>query len=93
MKSKYGPGGEFEPEWKPPVTASGGPPADPPAPPPEAPELPATKPGWRAVPKKGRKKKEAAPQMAGPSAPPPPPTGPELRRQVQSWATWQRTFS
>jgi len=49
MKSKYGPGGEFDPDWKPPTTGPGGPPADapPPAGPPE--ELPQAKPAWRSV--------------------------------------------
>ncbi|KAJ7075109.1 hypothetical protein B0H15DRAFT_806418 [Mycena belliarum] len=85
MKSKYGPGGEFEPEWKPPPGAPGGPPLDPPAPPPP-PELPHAKPGWRTVTQRStaprkQKKKEAAP--------PPPPPNPDPRRQVNSWATWQ----
>ncbi|KAK7042437.1 hypothetical protein R3P38DRAFT_2511174, partial [Favolaschia claudopus] len=91
MKAKYGPGGEFEPDWKPPPGAPGGPPVDP-GPPPPPPELPQAKPGWRtvnqrpAVPRK-QKKKDAVP--------PPPPAaaggmpGPDPRRQVQSWATWQ----
>jgi len=32
MKSKYGPGGDFEPDWKPPTGGPGGPPANPPPP-------------------------------------------------------------
>ncbi|KAF7319476.1 PH domain-containing protein [Mycena chlorophos] len=89
MKSKYGPGGEFEPDWKPP-TVPGGPPD--PGPPPPPPDLPPAKPGWRTVAQRsaagGRKppkKKEAAP---GPPPPGPPPAA-DPRRQVQSWATWQ----
>ncbi|KAJ7028730.1 hypothetical protein C8F04DRAFT_1212100 [Mycena alexandri] len=86
MKAKYGPGGEFEPDWKPPPGAPGGPPLDPgPAPPP--PELPQAKPGWRTVPNRPppqsrkQKKKDAAQPQAAPA--------PDPRRQVQSWATWQ----
>ncbi|KAJ6591058.1 hypothetical protein DFH09DRAFT_907946 [Mycena vulgaris] len=84
MKAKYGPGGEFEPDWKPPPGAPGGPPLDPPAPP-APPELPQAKPGWRTVtqrpaPRK-QKKKDAAPPPAAPN--------PDPRRQVNSWATWQ----
>ncbi|KAJ7747892.1 hypothetical protein DFH07DRAFT_942325 [Mycena maculata] len=86
MKSKYGPGGEFEPDWKPPPGAPGGPPLDPPPPPPP-PELPQARPGWRTVrPTTARKPKKKD------AAPPPPPTAapaPDPRRQVQSWATWQ----
>ncbi|KAF7367072.1 PH domain-containing protein [Mycena sanguinolenta] len=73
IKSKYGPGGEFEPEWKP---APGGPPLDP-GPPPPPPDLPQAKPGWRTH--KTRKKDAASP--------PPPVPGPDPRHQ--SWATWQ----
>ncbi|KAJ7164925.1 hypothetical protein C8R46DRAFT_888908, partial [Mycena filopes] len=82
MKAKYGPGGEFEPDWKPPPGGPGGPPLDPgPAPPP--PELPQAKPGWRTVrpaqPRK-QKKKDAAAQSHTATAPDP---------RHQSWATWQ----
>ncbi|KAJ7216630.1 hypothetical protein GGX14DRAFT_605609, partial [Mycena pura] len=88
-KAKYGPGGEFEPDWKPPPGAPGGPPLDP-GPPPPPPELPQAKPGWRTVTQRTTasrkpKKKDAAPQP--PQAPPGP--GLDPRRQVQSWATWQ----
>ncbi|KAJ7625049.1 hypothetical protein DFH06DRAFT_1008213, partial [Mycena polygramma] len=91
MKAKYGPGGEFEPDWKPPAGAPGGPPLDPPGPPPPPPDLPQAKPGWRTVtqrptPRKQKKKEAAAP--APPGAPPGPP-GLDPRRQVASWATWQ----
>ncbi|KAJ7507216.1 hypothetical protein B0H11DRAFT_1706272 [Mycena galericulata] len=87
MKAKYGPGGEFEPDWKPPPGAPGGPPLDPPAPAPP-PDLPQAKPGWRTVPPqrpataRKQKKKDAGPPPAAAPAPDP-------RRQVQSWATWQ----
>ncbi|KAF8208242.1 hypothetical protein K438DRAFT_1574381 [Mycena galopus ATCC 62051] len=92
MKAKYGPGGEFEPEWKPPPGAPGGPPLDPgPAPPP--PDLPQTRPGWRTVTPRApatqrkTKKKDAAP----PPGPGPAPAGymQDPRQQVRSWATWQ----
>ncbi|KAJ7057021.1 hypothetical protein C8F01DRAFT_1211135 [Mycena amicta] len=87
-KSKYGPGGEFEPDWKPPTDAPGAPPGPPPPPP----EFVPARPGWRTVPQRPTttrkpKKKEAA-------APPPPPpahtsaAAPDPRRQVHSWATW-----
>lgn len=95
MKSKYGPGGEFQPDWRPPMTA---PPADPPAPPPEAPMPsdfpPATKPGWRQIGKRRVRKKDSAvraapaPQPQHPQHPPAHHMDP--RRQVQSWATWLR---
>lgn len=88
MKSKYGPGGEFEPDWKPPPGAPGGPPLDQPPPdaPPPPPELPQpAKPGWRTVtPRRTKKKKEAAP--------PPAASVPDPRLQTQSWATWQRAY-
>ncbi|EFI27492.1 hypothetical protein CC1G_15527 [Coprinopsis cinerea okayama7 len=71
MRSKYGPGGEFDPNWTPPAgTGPGGggpgdgppPPApDVPEPPPEAP--PAARPGWRPVKKKKKKEKAAAMQQ------------------------------
>ncbi|KAF8639219.1 hypothetical protein AX17_001704 [Amanita inopinata Kibby_2008] len=88
MKSKYGPGGEFEPEWKP--GAPGGPPgppgdAPPPEPQPPAPEQPTAhvRPGWRPVPGRRKKKKEApVPSVAAVPVVDP-------RHQIQSWATWQ----
>ncbi|KAI3615275.1 hypothetical protein WG66_003436 [Moniliophthora roreri] len=92
IRSKYGPGGEFEPDWKPAPGQPGGPPVDePPAPPPEPPappEIPAARPGWRNVyPRASRKKKkEAAAAAAAASAPPP---QPDPRAQTRSWATWQ----
>jgi hypothetical protein len=94
MKSKYGPGGEFQPDWHPPSTV---PPQDPPAPPPEAsmpPDFPppAVKPGWRQIGKRGKKKKggSVAPSQHPPPAPPAPSHHMDPRRQVQSWATWLR---
>ena len=61
MKSKYGPGGEYEPEWKPP-----GPPGPPPEtgmpPPPDVPDVapppPPVKPAWRTVHPRPKKKKK-----------------------------------
>ncbi|KAJ4486876.1 hypothetical protein C8R41DRAFT_896345 [Lentinula lateritia] len=92
MRSKYGPGGEFEPDWKPPPGAPGGPPVEPPPPPepPVPPEIPPARPGWRTVHQRSRKKKEKAPPPApGPSVPAI--TGMvDPRTQVtRSWATWQ----
>lgn len=77
-----------------------GPPADAPPPePPMPPEMPpAAKPGWRFTHRaRPRRKKEQAPAPPppGPSAMQMPPgMDPRMdpRRQVQSWATWQRTF-
>ena len=101
MKAKYGPGGEYEPEWKPP----GPPPADDIPPPPDMPGVPPqVKPAWRKVPpprpKKKKKNTEAqahaqAHPMASTSAPPPqmahvvryPDPGTQMR---ESWATWLR---
>ncbi|KAG5637895.1 hypothetical protein H0H81_002780 [Sphagnurus paluster] len=99
MKSKYGPGGEFDPEWRPAPGAPGGPPLDPPQPPPAeppAPEIPPpAKPGWRKVtpraPRTRKAKKEAAPAPPPPPQPQPGPSyvsyGYDSRR---SWNTWQR---
>ncbi|KAJ6462588.1 hypothetical protein C8R45DRAFT_841713 [Mycena sanguinolenta] len=83
MKSKYGPGGEFEPDWKPPPGAPGGPPLDPPAPPP--PDLPQARPGWRTVAQRRgatarqrkTKKKDATVPLFDP------------RQQLRQWAVWQ----
>ncbi|KAJ3820980.1 hypothetical protein F5880DRAFT_1486979 [Lentinula raphanica] len=88
MKSKYGPGGEFEPDWKPPAGAPGGPPAEPPPPPepPAPPEIPAARPGWRSVPQRSRRKKK---EPAPPPAPGPSMQAIDPRTQVRSWATWQ----
>ncbi|KAJ7326494.1 hypothetical protein DFH08DRAFT_710639 [Mycena albidolilacea] len=85
MKAKYGPGGEFEPDWKPPPGAPGGPPLDP-GPPPPPPDLPQAKPGWRTVtqrpaPRKAKNKNAGPPPAAPPASDP--------RHQVRSWATWQ----
>lgn len=109
MKSKYGPGGEFDPEWRPPACGPGGPPPqEPPGPPPpdtQQPDLPPSiaKPAWRSVPKKKDKKAKKAekqqqqmaaqqlhdlPGMPGPSYA----HMQDPRRQIQSWATWQREF-
>ncbi|KAG6856031.1 hypothetical protein H0H87_008212 [Tephrocybe sp. NHM501043] len=83
LRSKYGPGGEFDPDWKPDIGAPGGPPLDPPQPPPEppaAPEPPPAKPGWRKTnppkaPRVRKVKKEAPPPQ--PAPPPPPPPAPQ----------------
>jgi len=81
MKAKYGPGGEFDPDWRPPAGPSGldGPPAEPLKGPSEEPAPAKT--AWRTViPRKPR----AHPWLeAGPGP------GPDSRGQVMSWATWQ----
>ncbi|KAF9011887.1 hypothetical protein BDQ17DRAFT_794534 [Cyathus striatus] len=99
MKSRHGPGGEFESNWRPPPGAPGGPPVNPPPPPPEppmAPELPPqAKPGWRTIHKRRKKKDAQHPPAAAPPAPPHmqmqpgPSQPPDPRHQIRSWATWQ----
>ena len=61
VKSKYIPGGEFEPDWKGPVGAPGMPPTGPPpdaGPPPPPPEVHAARPAWRTVSTRTSKKKK-----------------------------------
>jgi len=95
MRSKYGPGGEFEPDWKPTTgPLAQGPPNEPP-PPPEAPPPPEpARPGWRSVPPRGTRRTRKK------SEPPPPPSAPAFETpmapmmdprvaQAGSWATWQ----
>jgi hypothetical protein len=76
MKSKYGPGGEFDPDWRPPTGAGGGPPGpmDAPPPPPDAPPAPEipppAKPGWRTVnmrPVRKKKRNQPSEPAPGPS--------------------------
>ncbi|KAL0578538.1 hypothetical protein V5O48_003439 [Marasmius crinis-equi] len=86
IRSKYGPGGEFEADWKPAPGQPGGPPLDPGPPPeqPPPPEPPVARPAWRQVyPRSSRKKRKEA--AAAPAAPPPQ-TDP--RTQTHSWAQW-----
>ncbi|KAF7978738.1 hypothetical protein HWV62_44744 [Athelia sp. TMB] len=97
MKAKYGPGGEFDPDWRPPAMPSGPPDAPPPpeeGPPPEGP-APA-KPAWRTVTQRSARKKRKSDVI--PQAPPPAMAGPVagLAPPMQmgqtgrtSWATWQ----
>ncbi|KAF8954344.1 hypothetical protein BDZ97DRAFT_1677131, partial [Flammula alnicola] len=101
MKAKYGPGGEYEPDWKPPGPPPGPPPPDMP-PMPDIPDVqPPVKPAWRSVHPRPKKKKKAEAQAqaqvrpaASTSAAPmhvAPPSGYDLRQQLTgSWATWQR---
>ncbi|KAN0094708.1 hypothetical protein V8E55_002995 [Tylopilus felleus] len=76
MKSKYGPGGEFDPDWTPPIGPAG------PPPPPE--DIPSPHPAWRTVLQRtsslSRKRSE----------PPPPEPVPEPRQG--SWVSWRREF-
>ncbi|KAJ7594043.1 hypothetical protein C8J56DRAFT_778794, partial [Mycena floridula] len=79
MKSKYGPGGEYDGNYRPPP----GPGHDMPPEPPMPPEIPSARPAWRSVhqrPPKKQKKKESAPPMH---------QGQE-RQQIQSWTAWHR---
>ncbi|KAI4526514.1 hypothetical protein EV122DRAFT_207464, partial [Schizophyllum commune] len=90
VKSKYIPGGEFEPDWKGPVGAPGMPPTGPPpdaGPPPPPPEVHAARPAWRTVSTRTSKKKKKDQMPAAP-----PVAQPDPRQQVRSWATWQRDF-
>ncbi|KAG6867986.1 hypothetical protein C0993_008670 [Termitomyces sp. T159_Od127] len=104
LQSKYGPGGEYNPDWKPAPGAPGGPPLDPQPPPgppapPEAP--PPAKPGWRKVtprpPRVKKPKKEAAPPPPPPPPAPAPQPGPSSHPHMYrgpdprtSWAPWIR---
>jgi len=94
MKSKYGPGGEFQPDWQPPAATA--PVSQEPPPPPADPDLPApaAKPGWRQIGKRKGKKKDRTAAHAPPLAALPhvhPHNVMDPRRQVtQSWATWLR---
>lgn len=93
LRSKYGPGGEFDPEWEPDPARYGGPRppgGGPPGPrppgdqaPPEAPPPPPepARPAWRTIQQRPRKKKA--------KEPPPPPPEPEPRPPVASWAKWE----
>jgi len=79
MKSKYGPGGEYEPEWNP----AGPPPAPADIPPPAPPHDPSpgvpppSKPGWRELHpsevKKKKKGKKGTMRGSTSAAPPPQP--------------------
>ncbi|THU79117.1 hypothetical protein K435DRAFT_875881, partial [Dendrothele bispora CBS 962.96] len=93
----YGPGGEFEGDWKPAPGMPGGPLAEePPLPPePPVPEVPQARPAWRQVTQGSRRRRREAPP---PLALPPPPGGPGFAPSDMdsggwgnSWATWQPT--
>ncbi|KAG1752144.1 hypothetical protein EDB19DRAFT_1094104 [Suillus lakei] len=86
MKAKYGPGGEFDPDWKPPMPGPGGPDAPPPpeAPPPPPDEPGPARPAWRTLPRNTRRIRKPRPDQ-----PPPPEPGPApMRQPVHSWVTW-----
>ncbi|KIJ65766.1 hypothetical protein HYDPIDRAFT_38965, partial [Hydnomerulius pinastri MD-312] len=84
VKSKYGPGGEFDHGRKPSMPP-GTPPAPPPPPePPAQPgEIPPVRPTWRTVPQRGTRRIRRPKQEAPPPEPVPEP------RQVHDWVTWQ----
>ncbi|KIY67457.1 hypothetical protein CYLTODRAFT_353124 [Cylindrobasidium torrendii FP15055 ss-10] len=96
-RSKYGPGGEYNADWKVPNEGPLAPhPVAPEAPAPELPpEIPSARPAWRSVPlRRTRKKKSDVHQQP----PPPEMGGPQMmgapfamdpRHQVRSWSTWQ----
>ncbi|OSD01052.1 hypothetical protein PYCCODRAFT_1436831 [Trametes coccinea BRFM310] len=88
FKSKYGPGGEFDPSWKPAMTCvptdAAQQPEQAPAPEPE-PDVPQHAPGaWRPIHLRGSRRSRRTQATAAP--PPPPEPAPP---QTQSWATWQ----
>ncbi|KAG2159394.1 uncharacterized protein EDB93DRAFT_1115448 [Suillus bovinus] len=85
MKAKYGPGGEFDPEWKPPMPGPGGPEPPPPpeAPPPPPDEPGPTRPAWRTLHNTRRIRKPRRDQP-----PPPEPAPAPMRQPVHSWVTW-----
>ncbi|KAI0050275.1 hypothetical protein FA95DRAFT_1487620, partial [Auriscalpium vulgare] len=101
LRSKYGPGGEFEPDWKPPTPFAPQPqpeagPPDAPPPPPEP-----ARPAWRTLPTRGgrrtRKKSEVPPpgpvveaQQLDPRVDPRFAQG-QVPPRAGSWATWLRT--
>ncbi|KII91823.1 hypothetical protein PLICRDRAFT_38680 [Plicaturopsis crispa FD-325 SS-3] len=79
MKAKYGPGGEFDPDWKPTGPPPDAPPPEPPLPPEE--HAPA-KPAWRTfTPRASRKSKK-------PKEAPPPQAPPAPEPRTNSWAAW-----
>ncbi|EJF61726.1 hypothetical protein DICSQDRAFT_169744 [Dichomitus squalens LYAD-421 SS1] len=86
FKAKYGPGGEFDPSWKPamvcvPTDAA---PQPEPAPPEPEPEVPQQAPSaWRTLPTRGSRRRRT--QQPAPQPPPEPQPAPT----TQSWATWQ----
>ncbi|RDX52641.1 hypothetical protein OH76DRAFT_1554302 [Lentinus brumalis] len=88
FKSKYGPGGEFDPSWKPAMTCvpTDAAAAQEPAPAPEPePEVPQPAPSaWRTIHTRGSRR---ARRSQGAAAPQPPPAEPAPT--TQSWATWQ----
>ncbi|KAH9854565.1 hypothetical protein C2E23DRAFT_867186 [Lenzites betulinus] len=87
FKSKYGPGGEFDPSWKPVMTCvptDAAPQPEPtPGPEPE-PDVPQQAPSaWRSIHPRGSRRSRNR------QAAPPPPPPPEPVPQTTSWATWQ----
>lgn len=105
MKSKYGPGGEFDPEWfvflfssplsiaysryRKPPMATGPQPPGPPPPPPDAPPPPEEMPIPRPAWRTVPQRSTRRSRKRQDPVPPPPPPEP---RQVHSWVTWQRKF-
>ncbi|TFK75643.1 hypothetical protein BDN72DRAFT_448936 [Pluteus cervinus] len=100
LRSKYGPGGEFNENWQPPAPPPAPPSEGPPEPP--MPDIRQAPPAWRSV-MRGRKKKkdqqQHAPAQQMPQAPagsqqhpgmymPRRSLGMDPRDQVQSWQPW-----
>ncbi|THH08230.1 hypothetical protein EW145_g2842 [Phellinidium pouzarii] len=87
VKSKHGAGGEYTPDWRPPVAPEA---IAPPPPPPAVDEgaLTPAKPAWRTVVKHDRRERTkhkapaAPPQIAAAPAPAPTP-------QMPAWAQWK----
>ena len=100
MKAKYGPGGEYEPDWNPPRPPGPPPGADMP-PPPEMPDVPPpVKPAWRTVHPRPKKKKKNTEAQAHAQTHPVASTSAPLAQIVRhpdpgaqmrgSWAAWAR---
>jgi len=105
VRTKFGPAGEFQPEWRPPVCLALHLPvvhavdisdqaieAPPPPPPPAIEDVPPpAKPAWRTVHKRPERKARTVPKI---TAPPPPmqPPPPEPVREMPSWTQWRRMY-
>jgi len=86
VRTKFGPTGEFQPEWRPPAIEA-------PPPPDPLPAIegapPQAKPAWRVVQKRPERKARMVPKIAAAPQPMPPPPPPEPVREVPSWAQWR----
>ncbi|TFK53121.1 hypothetical protein OE88DRAFT_1807017 [Heliocybe sulcata] len=95
-RSKYGPGGEFDPEWRPEnatyMARAPAPPPEPipePVPPPPEEPLMQARPGWRTIQPRSTRRARARGGQPVMAEPPPAPMQEMPRPGVSSWATWQ----